>query len=161
MSFTGRRRDGFTLVELTFVALLLLIITGISIPLFKKSFSDLSAKDVSFNISKLINYAQEMAVLERTNFKITFDFPGGKYQLLKIDALSQPPVYKKAQGRFGRLFGLPQGLDISADKNEIVFYPDGHCDELKLNVLARNSGYSVAVERFGNMVRIKEVIPEQ
>ena len=102
-----------------------------------------------------------MAVLERTNFKITFDFQGGKYQLLKIDALSQPPVYKKAQGRFGRLFGLPQGLDISADKNEVVFYPDGHCDELKLNVLAGNSGYSVAVERFGNMVRIKEVIPEQ
>ena len=146
---------GFTLIELTLVTLLVLIIAGLSTPLFKKTLSDLSARNTSFSICKLINYAQEMAVLERKNYKISFDFKKGKYQLLEIAAsAAKKPVYKRAAGRFGKLFGLPQGLKLSGDRNGVVFYPDGHCDEIRVNVLTSAGGYSVMVKGFGNMVQV-------
>lgn len=155
------RRAGFTLIELILVTFLLLTIIGLSIPLFKRTFSDLSAKDASFNISKLINYAQEMAVLERNNFKITFDFQKGKYQLSELDLSQKPPLYIKVRSRFGKLFGVPQGIRLTGGRKEAVFYPDGHCDEIIVNVLAKDEGYSVIVKGFGNVVDVKEVKIEQ
>ncbi len=151
------QNEGFTLIELTLVTLLVLILTGLSTPLFKKTLSDLSARNTSFSICKLINYAQEMAVLKRVNHKIAFDFKKGSYQLLELSSSGLPPVYKKATGRFGKLFGLKQGLKLIGDRNDIIFYPDGHCDEIRINVLTKISGYSVIVKGFGNMVEIKEV----
>lgn len=152
---------GLTLIELILVTFLVLILIGLSTPLFKKTFSDLSARDASFNISKLINYAQEMAVLERKNYKIAFDFKRSKYQLLEAASSAKPLVYKKVTGRFGKLFGLPQGLTLSGNRNETIFYPDGHCDAVNVNVLAKGAGYSVIVKGFGNMIEIKEVKVEQ
>lgn len=159
---TPRRnaRAGLTLIELTLVTLLLLVITGLSIPTFKKTFQDLSAKDTAFNISKLINYAQEMAVLERKNFKIAFDFEKNTYQLFEIDDSVKPPVYKKASSRFGKLYNVPQGSTIRGEKKEVIFYPDGHCDSIKMYVMFKNKGYSLIVQRFGNDVNIKEVSVE-
>lgn len=157
----NRRQTAFTLIELTLVVFILLALIGLSIPLFKKSFSDLSAKDTSFTISKLINYAQEMSVLDRKNYKIVFDFQNGKYQLLEAVSSDKGIVYQKARGRFGKLFTLPQQVVLRGEKNQIIFYPDGRCDELKVNVLVKNEGYSVAVKRFGNMVEVKEVTIEQ
>jgi hypothetical protein len=148
---------GLTLIELTLVAFLLLTIIGLSIPLFRKTFSNFSAQDASFNMSKLINYAQQMAVLERKDFKIVFDFEKGSYQLFEIDNLSKEPVYRKAKGRFGKLFVVPQGLKLTGDKNTMIFYPDGHCDDIKVNMLAKGGGHSVIVKRFGNAVEVKRI----
>lgn len=154
-------RDGFTLIELTLVTLLVLVLAGLSTPLFKRTLSDLSAKNVSFSICKLMDYAQETAVLKRVNYKISFDFKAGKYQLLELSSSVKPPKYVKVTGRFGKLFGLPQGLKLSGDKSGIIFYPDGRCDEIKVNVLTSTGGYSIVAKGFGNMARIKEVNIEQ
>lgn len=152
-----RRNPGFTLIELTLVTLLLLVIVGISVPVFKKTFQSLSAKDTSFNISKLINYAQEMAVLERKNFKIMFDFKKGSYQLFEIVPKANQPSVKKIQSRFGKLFTIPKDLTLRGEKKEVIFYPDGHCDDLTIYVVSKKIGYSISVRRFGNKLEIKEV----
>jgi len=155
--FTLRQAQGFTLIELTLVVLLVLVIAGLSTPLFKKTLSDLSARNTSFSICKLINYAQEMAVLERVNYRIAFDFKKGGYQLLEVAApVKNKPVYKKVTGRFGKLFALPQGLSLSGTKPCVIFYPDGHCDDVNVNVMTKLGGYSVTVKGFGNNVQVKE-----
>jgi len=152
-----RERTGLTLIELTLVTLLLLVIIGLSIPTFKKTFQNLSAKDTTFNISKLINYAQEMAILENKNFKIIFDFEKGRYQLFEVDDSVNPPVYKKARSRFGKPYNVPEGLAIRGEKKDMVFYPDGHCDSIKIYILFKDKGYSLIVQRFGSAVSVKEV----
>lgn len=160
MTALMRRQNAFTLIELTLVTIILLTLVGLSIPLFKRTFSDLSAKNTAFNISKLINYAQESAVIARKNFKLVFNLEKGSYQLFEVDASVNPPLLKKIRSRYGRLFSLPKELKFSGNRKEFVFYPDGHCDEIKINVLAKNRGYCVSVKRFGNMVGIQEVIIE-
>lgn len=161
MTVSVLRKTAFTLIELTLVTLILLALVGLSIPLFKNTFSDLAAKNTAFNISKLINYAQESAVIGRKNLKVAFNFEKGNYQLFEADSSANPPVYKKIRGRFGRMFSLPKGLSLNGSRKEAFFYPDGHCDEFKINVLVKNRGYCVGVKRFGNMVEVKEVKIEQ
>ena len=96
-------------------------------------------------------------MLERKNYRVAFNFKKGRYQLLEIaDPAAKKPVYRRAVGRFGRLFGLPQGLKLTGDRSDIIFYPDGHCDKANVNVLINLGGYSVTVKGFGNMVEVKE-----
>ena len=165
---------GFTLIELTLVTVIILALVGLSIPLFKKTFLDLSAKDAAFNISKLVSYAQEKAVIDRKNYKVIFDFNRRQYQLSESAQSADGLVYRKGQGRFGKVFALPQGLffydpktDITQKKDEeykkqVIFYPDGHCDELLLNIVdKRGNGYSITLKGFGSLARVKEVTREQ
>lgn len=155
------RRSAYTLIELALVALLIMTVVGLSMPMLKKTFIGLYAQDTSFNISKLANYAQEMAVLERANYKVSFNFQDGKYQLFAMDASTTPPSYKKAGGRFGRAYSVDRALKIAGAKKDVVFYPDGHCDEFSVKVFSGSGGYIVHAKRFGNAVEVKEASGDQ
>ena len=164
------RRAGFTLIELTLVTVIILALVGLSIPLFRKTFSNLSAKDAAFNISKLISYAQEKSVIDRKNYEMAFNFTANQYQLFESKQSTDRFVCTKINNRFGRVFTLPQGLyfkDPSGEqahqegegyKKNIVFYPDGRCDGLTIEILdKKGSGYEIVSKGFGSLIEIKEV----
>ena len=89
----GRSRPAFTLIELTLVTIIILALVGLSVPLFRKTFSGLAAKDATFNISKLINYAQERSVIDRKNYKIMFNFTANQYQLFESKQSTDKFIY--------------------------------------------------------------------
>jgi len=152
-------KRGFTLIELILVTAIILVLVGLSTPLFERTFADLVIKSTTYNISKLIDYGWEKAVFQRKIFKMSFDSSHGKYQLLEMDDSvhpPQPPVYKAAKGMVGRVFMLPHGLSLKGSTNEIIFYPDGHCDEAKINVInGKGSGYTIFLNGRGTSLEIK------
>ncbi|MCK4462842.1 MAG: prepilin-type N-terminal cleavage/methylation domain-containing protein [Candidatus Omnitrophica bacterium] len=149
---------GFTLIELVLVILLISILVALSTPLFRRTFSDLELRNTAFNITKLINYAQEMAIIERTNYKLNFDFKKGKYHLTYLVATEDTPVYEKIEGRHGKTFLVPRGLTLEGKKDEIIFYPDGRSDKVKLNLIDKNGkGYLLRVKGFGRHVEMEEI----
>lgn len=151
-----RNNAAFTLIELVLVTAIILIIIGLSIPLFKRTFSDLTIKDLAFNISKLTYYAREKAILQKKNFKISFDFPSGRYRLLEMDNSIEPPVYKKSADKYGKGYTLPKGMLFKGPKNEIIFYPDGRCDDADIDILdEKGAGYTVFIRGFGSRVEAK------
>ncbi|MDD5428428.1 MAG: type II secretion system protein [Candidatus Omnitrophica bacterium] len=169
-----QKRPAFTLIELTLVTVIILAIAGLSIPLFRHTFSDLSSKDAAFNISKLVSYAREKSIINRKTYKVIFDLNGRKYQLFESGPSAKGPVYVKEKSRFGKSFGLPQGLSFydpktgmteNAEgefKKQVVFYPDGHCDELFIGIIDKGgAGYTIALKGFGSFVQIKEVKVER
>ncbi|MFA5143366.1 MAG: prepilin-type N-terminal cleavage/methylation domain-containing protein [Candidatus Omnitrophota bacterium] len=168
------RHKGFTLIELTLVVTIIVALIGLSIPLFRQTFNNLTAKDAVFNISKLVSYARERAVIDKKNYKAVFDFNHRTYQLMEFSGYSGDKAsYKKARGQFGRMFALPKSLffydpktGISEKKEEvfkkeIIFYPDGRCNELLIDIVdSRGSGYSITLKGFGGFPQIKEVTGE-
>jgi len=152
----------FTLIELVLVTAIVLILIGLSTPLFKRTFSDLTIKDLAFNISKLTYYAREKAILQKKNFKISFDFPSGRYRLLEIDNSIEPPVYKKSAGKFGNGYTLPKGMLFKGPANEIIFYPDGRCDDADIDILdEKGAGYTVLIRGFGSRIEVKGLTNER
>ena len=167
---TRRPARGFTLIELTLVTVIILALLGLSIPLFRKTFSDFSAKDTAFNISKLISYAQERSIIDRKKYKIVFDFQLKRYQLVEPFSQEGKVIYRNVPGRFGKAFKVPQGLFFGDPagktapkkgeeyKKEIALYPDGRSDELLLDILYQGgSGYRITAKGFGSLVHIKEI----
>ena len=152
-----KRQSSFTLIELILVILLISILIGLSTPLFKRTFSGLQLKNTTFNITKIINYAQEIAIVERVNYKVNFDFEEGNFWITKLDESGDIPVYKRIGGRHGRIFLLPRELIIAGKKEEIILYPDGRSDEVEIKIIDK-SGESrlLRVKGFGNQIEIEE-----
>ena len=75
------RISGFTLLELTLVVLLIAVLIGLSTPLFRRTFSSIQIRNISFNIAKTVNYAQEMAIVEKVSYKLNFNYDEGSILL--------------------------------------------------------------------------------
>ena len=155
-------RAGFTLIELALVALIILMLVGLSVPLFRGTFQDLTLNDSARSVSQLIKYAQEKAILDRVNYKMTFNLKKGQYQIFKLNPSGDAPLYEKVSGRFGRLYTLPRNLSFRARSDEPVkesiFYPDGRCDEWAVDIIdVKGMGYTIAIKGFGRSNEIKEI----
>ncbi len=171
---SGLARDrAFTLIELTLVTVIILALVGLSIPIFRNTFSDLSAKDAAFNISKIVSYAQEKAIMSGKNYKVAFNYNRRIYQLVESVRSNEGITYIREKSRFGKPIELPAGLSFYDPKTgltnspdeelvkQVMFYPDGHCDELSIGVVdKRGNGYIVELKGFGSLPRIKEVKSE-
>jgi Tfp pilus assembly protein FimT len=132
----GRRlnRGGFTLVELILLTIIIAVLVAISTPRFRNTFSGLKLKEASFNLAKLINYAQEKAIIEGVPYKLILDTDEGRYYFLKFDETSRRGEYIRLKEKVGKIFKLPQGLRLRANKKEIVFYPDGHSEKATIAI---------------------------
>ena len=157
VEFKSRQSNSaFTLIELLLVITIILVLVGLSTPIFKRTFSDLITKSTTYDISKLIDYGWEKAIFQRNVLKMTFDFTHGKYQLLEMENPLQPSVFKAVKGRVGRVFIMPHGLSLTGSKAEIFFYPDGHCDAAQVNVINdKGSGYTIFLNGRGTSLEIK------
>ena len=156
------KRAGFTLIELALVALLVLTLIGFSAPILRRSISSLALKDSSYRIVKLMDYAQEKAIMDGRNFKLVLDSENDRYRLFEFDESLEPPAYKPISGRFGRALVLPQNISLKSSKAEIVFYPDGRCDEASVDVFdSKGDGYRIHLKGFAARVEIKEIANEK
>lgn len=127
-----RAEYSFTLIELLIVSVIILTLVAFSTPLFRKSFSDLELKEAVSNISRLITFAQHRAIIDKGIYKITFDFEKKTYQLKILTTQyvegQKEENYTPIKDRFGRIFYIPRSIAVEGRFNEVLFYPDGHCD---------------------------------
>jgi len=132
-------RGGFTFIELLIVSAIILVLLSFSTPLFRRSFSDLELKDTASNITKFIIFAQEKAIIDRSIYKISFDFDKKTYQLFRATGEGQNITYTtSAKDRFGNVIRLPKDIDYEGRAKEIFFYPDGHSDMVELRLANTN-----------------------
>jgi len=151
---------------LILVILLIAVITGLSIPLFRNSFADLNLKNASFNIAKIANYAQEMAIVERASYKLNFDLREGKFWLTRDDVPDETPNYERIKGSYGEDFSLSRGLEFiafssqgqqSLNYGEVFFYPDGRCSRGQITIVNKKGQERIlSLEDFGSRVSIEE-----
>lgn len=153
-----RFRKGFTLIELALVAALMLVIIGLSAPSIKRTLSGFAAKNAALNISKLISYAQERAIIERRYYKVRFYPVSGQYRLFASSESAGRVVYGEVTEKFGGVFFLPQGISITCSAAEITLYPNGTCDEFSFTVVDRyGSGYQAKIKGFGTSFDMREI----
>ncbi|NQT06348.1 MAG: hypothetical protein HQ575_02300 [Candidatus Omnitrophica bacterium] len=148
-------QHGYTLLELILLAIIITVLVGVSTPLFKNTFSDLELKDASFNLSRIIGFVQEKAILEGLNFKIVLNADKSLYYISKEDP-KRKGIYERLKDKTGRLFKLPRDVKIKSTVKEITFYPDGHSQKASITLTGRTGSVTLNVK--GNMgyVEVKE-----
>ena len=73
---------GFTLIELTLVAVIILVLVVLSSPKFRGTFTSLQIDDAAQRMAQVIRYGQHRAIVEERRFRLNLDNTRGVYRLL-------------------------------------------------------------------------------
>ncbi len=127
---------GFTLIELLVVVLIISITLGLSAPLFRKTFSNVQLSLRAEEMTGLMRYARERAVVENARTRFNVDAQSGKYWLSKKK--EDDEAYERLSGQYGREYFLGEEIKIEAQEGGIDFYPDGEISPAEIILINSN-----------------------
>ena len=130
-------QDGFTLLELIVVTLIIALILGVSFPSLERGSSILNLQTASRDVLNTFRFAREKAVSEQTTMLLIVD--RGERRLELANVLGEPM----------RAYTLPKGVNIqrmmragNEVKDEVMtvrFAPNGNLENVGIR-LATDSG---------------------
>ena len=141
-NFFKAKKTGLTFVELILVAILILVVAGLSLPLFRRPFRNIQLKNTCQELVQLMRYAQAKSIAERRLYRINFDFEQGAFWPTEQREDVSGDKFKNIPGRWGKLNKAPEGISIKAPEGIsvdgesafITFYPDGSSDKIKIEI---------------------------
>lgn len=153
-------KKGFTLLELLIVISIIMIVLGFSMPLFRKTFSDIKLSAAVSDIVSLMRYAQERAIVEGVVFRLNFDTGKGEYWLTKVKQEDSKSIvtFENVPGKFGRHLSVSEDLTLGHEASSLDFYPDGEISQGKvtLNNTNKKSSTITVIPNAGNSISIIE-----
>ena len=116
----------FTLLEILLVTVLLSILISIVTPQFHRTFDNIQFKNFVLDVSALLRYAHERAILEKDTYRLRYlEDPGGcRLERSSPDAEGQTE-FRRVRDRSGAVRLIPRNVRAQLDPPEIIFYPDG------------------------------------
>jgi len=153
----GRKKGnsfGYTLIELILAALIIAILIGVAMPLFRRQFSDLELRNSSYNIAKLISLAQRKAIGEGRYFKINFDFENKRYWLTAGDDLKN---FERLKTKYGKRYSVPSWITIRASQRSFTFFPNGSSDKIEIILSGKQKVFSLKSKGRLGHVEIKRI----
>ncbi len=121
-------RRGFTFLELIFVILIIAVLTGVSMPMFKNTFLNMQMSQISSDLAEALNYARQSAILNRNEYRVRLNADGGDFWIEYKTFQDNKIKFEKLEGKFGRIYNLPKGVSMTSDKDALAFYPNGRAD---------------------------------
>ena len=125
-SVTGKR--SVTFIELILVIGIIVILAGISIPLFRGTFSNLELDAFARELQGTMNFLRQRAIVE------------GRVILFNIDTDRQE-YWAQIQDESARLktYRIPAEIRLECENKEIAFYPDGDIDKVDMKITHQNN----------------------
>lgn len=175
-SRNSRVKAAFTLIELIIVAAIISALIAVSSPLFRETFRDLELKDAAYNVSKIIRYGQQRAIIEENRYRLLFDFENGSYRLqieVEKEEVREPSgdeedeggpekvivrSWEAIEGRFSEAIHLPESISFNGTGESITFLPNGRCEKVSIFVCDRRKNVmEIATNGRAGYVGVSEV----
>ena len=123
---TGNNRS-FTFIELLLVVVLIGVAAGVSIPYFRKTFSDLKLQSFAGDLQTFMNYLRERSIVDGQIIILAIDSEKKEYWAQAKDAQDRLKTYR-----------IPPEISIESSQKEVFFYPDGTIDKVTIKLLNHN-----------------------
>jgi prepilin-type N-terminal cleavage/methylation domain-containing protein len=148
ISQTGNRiKQGFTFLELTFVVLIIAVLTGLSVPMLRNAFSNMQLLQSSSNLADVLNYARQAAILDRCEYRLRLD-------------VSEKSFWIEQNGsKSGKVYSLPKGIEIYSKMDQIGFYPNGKSDDAEIIIKNKAKIFIFTLSNTARFIKIEKTIP--
>ncbi len=165
-----RGDGGFTLLELVVVCIILMIITGMTVPLYRDSVASMRADRALTSFVSALKYAQERAVTDGVEVRIFLDLSERRYWLAYENRASEDEpewgdetVFDPLPERLGTPRRFPESLYVSSVRASqrrgdgvyyVSFYPSGASDAAVIYMHHEERRRPIEIELQGRMGRI-------
>jgi prepilin-type N-terminal cleavage/methylation domain-containing protein len=119
--------NGFTVIEILLVTILIAILAGISIPRVQKFNASWKLKNSTREFQSFLQYLIQCAIAERTIVTLSLD---DKTNTFSARFKNDPEKI--------RTFHVPVDITVTIEQPTISFYPDGNNDHIKLTFRSQN-----------------------
>ena len=168
----GSRTEGFTLIELILVLIILSVITTLVVPRLTQSLSRMNGESTARRVASALRLARSLAVTEKIPYLATFDMDANtlsvfSYQQIPVEEDSPESednpivmqrVYRLTDGVHLKEGVALNGETVTTEAFQMSFFPGGgtSCGEV---VLGDDKGrsFSIRVDRITGSVKINEI----
>ncbi len=117
-------KNGFTLVELALVMVIIVLLLGLSLPSMGKFYAQTKLAAASRQMSWTLRYAHQAAVAKAMPYTFNFDSAEGTYWVSSRESINEISV-------IGKKRSLPEGISVeSITYPTLTFKPDGSAGKL-------------------------------
>jgi type II secretion system protein H len=134
------RHQGFTLLELILVMVILSTVLAMAAPSLRGFFASRQTQDAAAQLLTLTQLARSQAVCEGTGYRLNLDAEQGQYWLTSW----QSGTFENLGTEFGRVFTLPKdtvmqlaGVERDGDETFVSFAPQGTTTAAKIRLVDR------------------------
>lgn len=184
-----RRRGGFTFIEIIIVIVLVVVLGALVMASFKGTLQSMRAKSAARQITAVLRYARDMAVLREKPVEVRFNVNKDTYELVLLDENGQEVDKRRERRGSGRhrrrdepvdlglgedmagVRKLPDkihfaGIYTAAPLNEdtnmpaIIYYADGSATAATVALQSENrEAVNVEVFQTTGMARVEKGLP--
>ena len=148
--------SGFTLIELVFVALVLVVLLVLSLPSFQRTAQRLRTEQTAFELAQSLRFAREQAITQQQTIAWVWDESLRRVHLELVEADGERLAVEE---RLVRGPALPAWISLQmtredADAQDVQFFPDGTSQPATLLVSGPGGAYTVTVDEITGGVRL-------
>jgi type II secretion system protein H len=147
--------EGFTLLELILVMVILTIVLSMAAPSLRGFFSSRKAHDAASNILSLVRFARTQAIAEGCTYRLNFDSDKSIYWLTS----NAKGAFGSLNNEFGREFLLPDDTTFTIEKEKdktgtekyVDFFPQGMTESSTITL----------TDRRGDVIKVMSPSPSE
>ena len=117
-------KNGFTLLELIFVVVILLALVMVSTPRFIRTYRNLVFKNFSRDIYDLSQTLQQISVLKGKTIKMFINDENRTVEILTKKVVDNDIVCDYLENRLFKPYKIPDYCSLESSPDVIFFYPD-------------------------------------
>lgn len=160
-----RKIEGFTLIEVLLVTVILLIIAGVSAPNFSPVIQKLELKQTAGTLADMIRYSQSRSIVTNKMVRLEFSSSRDSYWLSDEEVSVENDADSKSEGqksfvrfasRYGKTLHISNRVSVKTDSDAIDFWPDGRIEKKDVEFCNSRQCLLVTTKGFWGKVNVVE-----
>jgi len=134
-----KKNNGFTLIEILLVLVIVGIVLALAAPNFSKGYSRFQLRTTADDLLSISRWAQAMAIGQQRIYALSFSGDRFSYNLEFVQDTGQENDqynFRPVNGALGRMHKIPDAIQLVADIDRIKFYPDGTIDAANIQLIS-------------------------
>ncbi len=155
-----RHSAGFTFIEMLTVVFIMLVMVGVSVPVFRSSMNAVKVRSATRNVLATLTFAQEKAISSLYEHRVYFDADENAYWVERLERIdkNREKVFVPVTEAYGRKRFLPDYLRLEYVRGGgeafgefpfIACFPNGACGQATIRLDNTREDERITIETKG------------